>query len=226
MPCPSEHIQRRNVVVGRNSAVWQQLAPRLASLGCRCVATGHRDIGAFAFAAGDRVWVLSYSRRPEENTALLSALGHAGVSEIIYVSSSSAIVSGRTACYEYPRVKQLAERDALALANGRVLVIGMVYERAEQLPGGATVATSCDALAAFMAVPAWPARRRTLFDVVQRPFRGPFERVAHRWYGRLMARTGTYPCLLRPLDVLLRALGLRWYGYTYLSNTLWMSTTW
>lgn len=225
MPSPPEPVLRRDVVVGRNSAVWQRLAPRLAALGCLCVAIGHRDMGAFAFAAGDRVWVLSYSRRPAENSALLAMLGQAAVAEIIYVSSSSAVVTDRTACYEYPRVKQLAERDALALPNGRVLVIGMVYERAEQLPGGATVATSCNALAAFMAAPAWPARRRTLFDVVRRPFRNRFEYAAHRWYGWLMARTGAYPCLLRPLDALLRALGLRWYGYTYLSNALWMSTT-
>ena len=51
------------------------------------------------------------------------------------------------------------------------------------------------------------------------------EALLYRLYGRLQALCGSRPCLLRPLDLLLRGLGMRWYGYTHLSNRLWTSKT-
>jgi hypothetical protein len=60
-----------------------------------------------------------------------------------------------------------------------------------------------------------------LFDIVSRAFSGTTEAAIHRAYGLLLRACGAWPCLLRPLDALLRALGIRWYGYVYLSNRLW-----
>ena len=215
----------RDVFVGSHSKVWKGLSARLGP-GPKW-AIGHRDIAGFDFTLQDRVWVLSYSRLPEENAALLAALRDAGVGEVVYVSSSSVIVGSLTDCYEYPRVKQQAERDALALPNARVLTIGLMYERAEELPAGLVIATSYDELAAFIATPGWPdeaGRRKRLFRLVQRPFGGAAERWAHAAYGRLLRWSGGYPCLLRPIDLVLRACGMRWYGYVHLSNSLWIST--
>ena len=174
------------------------------------------------------MWVLSYSRLPAENAALLHALRDACVGEVVYVSSSSVIVGSRTACYEYPRVKRQAELDALALPNARVLTIGLMYEAPEELPGGPVVAASYEELAAFVAAPGWPdegGRRKHLFRVVHRPFGHAVERQAHAAYGQLLQWSGRYPCLLRPVDLVLRACGVRWYGYVHLSNGLWISTT-
>lgn len=172
--------------------------------------------------------MLSYSRLPAENAALLDVLRKAGVGEVVYVSSSSVIVSRRTACYEYPRVKLRAELDALGLPNARVLTIGLMYDEPGELPGGADVATSYAELAAFVAAPEWPddaGRRKRLFRIVRQPFAHAAERWAYRVYGQLLRWSGRFPCLLRPLDLLLRALGARWYGYVHLSNSLWISTT-
>lgn len=192
------------------------------------VAIGHRDMAAFAFTPQDRVWVLSYSRRAAENAALIAQLSRAGVGQIVYLSSSSVIVGQRTRCYEYPRVKQLAELAVLALPNGRVLTVGLVYGQPGELPHGSNVATSLDEFAAFIRSPTWPnaqGRAKHLFRTVTLPFSGALERAAHQAYGVLMSASGSFPCLLRPLDVLLRALGVRWYGYVFLSNRLWISTT-
>lgn len=218
----------RDVFVGSHSKVWAALSRHLGAARMPAHAIGHRDVAGFAFEPHDRVWVLSYSRLPTENAALLDALHRAGVGEIVYVSSSSAIVSSRTACYEYPRVKLRAELDALALPNARVLTVGLMYEEPALLPGGADVATSYGELAAFVAAPDWPentGRRKRLFRVVHRPITGAVERRTYAVYGRLLQWCGRYPCLLRPLDVVLRAFGVRWYGYVYLSNSLWISTT-
>ena len=218
----------RDVFVGSHSKVWKALSMHLDAASTPAQAIGHRDLAGFAFTPHDRVWVLSYSRLPAENAALLDVLRQAGIGELVYVSSSSVIVSRRTACYEYPRVKLRAELDALNLPNAKVLTIGLMYEELRELPGGADVATSYAELAAFVAAPEWPedaGRRKRLFRVVRRPFARTAERRAYVVYGQLLRWSGRWPCMLRPLDLLLRALGARWYGYVYLSNTLWIPTT-
>ncbi len=217
----------REVFVGRHSKVWQALSRREELARRQPVAIGHADLAGFAFTRGDRGCLLSYSRRPSENRAMLESIARAGVAELVYVSSSATIVDAVTRCYEYPRVKQVAEHDALALPAARVLTIGLVYEDPAELPGGNCVATSVAELAAFVAAPDWPdaaGRRKLLLRFVQRPFRHGLERGAHAAYGRLMRWAGAFPCVLRPVDLMLRALGARWYGYTFLSNRLWSST--
>ena len=218
---------RREVVVGRNSRVWQRLSADLRVTERVGAAIGHRDVPAFAFGPGDRVWVFSYSRNEHENTALLKRLEDAGVSELVYVSSSSCRVTSETACYEYPRIKQRAETAALSHRAGKVLTIGLMYAAEGELPAGENIATRLSELAAFMLAPQWPqgqGRRKNLFRQVSRPFSGALERSLYRTYGRVIFSLRRYPCVLRPIDLLLRVLGMRWYGYVYLSNRLWIST--
>ena len=93
-----------------------------------------------------------------------------------------------------------------------------------QLPAGTTMATSLDQIAAFMAQGGRDATDTLLFSAVERPFSGSLERAAFRAYGLAQRAAGTWPCLLRPVDIVLRALGWRWYGYLYLSNRLWLTT--
>ena len=230
MGLPTEHAVkpvRRHVILGRHSKVWAGLKAHPLLARCvRCV-IGHRELASFVIEPGDTVWVLSYSRKPDHNSALLARLRTAPAHEIVYVSSSSTIVCGVTACYDYPRVKHLAEIEARSLPNGRVLTLGLVYERESGLPGGINVATSIDQLATFMLQPEWPdggGRSKRLFDVVQRPFGSAAEAAMYRAYGRMQSLAGRWPCVLRPLDAMLRALGWRWYGYTFMSNRLWAAT--
>lgn len=219
---------RREIVLGRNSSVWRRLSAHPQLAGHAFTAIGHHDLAGFAFSPNDRVWVFSYSRVPAENSAMLARLGRAGVAEIAYLSSSSAIVTQRTRCWEYPRVKQQAEDEVLALPNGKVLTVGLMHAEPTELPAGDNVATTYDMLAAFMRSPDWPdggGRRRNLFRIEVCPYRGRLERAMARAYGAALEACGTRPCLLRPIDLLLRTLGMRWYGYTFLSNRLWISTT-
>jgi hypothetical protein len=190
-------------------------------------AIGHSEVASFAFETSDRVWVFSYSRQSQENTQLIKTLSNANVAQLIYVSSSSVKVASKTSCYEYPRVKHSAEHITLAQVSGKVLTIGLVYEHVQELPAGENIATSMTQLHDFMMAPNWPdqnGQRKQLFSVISRPFSGALERTLHRLYGVLMTLCGPLPCLLRPFDLLLRAIGMRWYGYTFLSNRIWIST--
>ncbi len=216
----------REVVIGSNSRVWKASAadPRIAArFG---LAIGHAQLGQFAFTPADRVWVFSYSRNPAENSQMFSILAAAGVREVVYVATASAIVSCCTDCYEYPRVKRLAELEARQRLAARVLTLGVVYNRLEELPAGLTMATSQASINEFLLDPQWldGEHDRRLFVPVNEPFATRPEAWAHRIYGALIWRLRRWPCALRPLDLLLRLAGFRWYGYVYLSNLLWNST--
>lgn len=221
-------LTRREIVIGRNSKVWQALTrdPQVSrKIG---PAIGHQQMAGFEFRPSDRVWVFSYSRDERENAALLQALHAAGVSALVYVSSSSTRVVTETNCYEYPRVKHRAELQALAHPAGKVLTIGLVYDTLDELPAGENIATSLSELAEFMQAPHWPdgrGQRKYLFRSVPRPFVSGLEQASYRAYGTVIFALRRYPCLLRPIDLLLRALNVRWYGYVYLSTRLWNSTT-
>lgn len=218
----------REVVLGRGSAVWRRLSTD-PSLAARVgAAIGHHDLASFEFTPADRVWVLSYSRNPLENSAMLQRLSATGVREIVYVTSASTIVVQRTRCYEYPRVKLQAEQEALALPRAKLLTIGLMHDSVDELPAGTNIATRYAELAAFILKPDWPdngGRGKRLFHVEERPFGSALERAACGIYTSLLMAAGSRPCLLRPIDLILRLLGWRWYGYTCLSNCLWTSKT-
>lgn len=215
----------REIILGGSSKIWQDIAkqPGIAERFQHVI--GHKQLPNFAFTSQDRVWVLAYSRNPSENTSMLTILRQAGVREIAYISSSSTIISSITKCYEYPRAKKLAEDEAYSLSNGKILTLGLVVSHENQLPSGANAATTIQEVAEFMLAPHWSidqGKRAHLLRIVQQPFSTRGEQVLYDVYGRLIRASKSRPCLLRPLDLLLSALRMRWYGYTYISNHLWL----
>ena len=217
----------RVIVIGSHSRTWRALAARASLSATVDAAIGHATVASFRFAPSDRVWVLSYSRQGDENRQLLERLRAAGVQQICYVSSSSVIACQVSRCYEYPRIKEDAERAALAAPGGRVLTLGLLYDDVAELPSGDNVACSYDELADFMRDPVWPdaaGRRKFLFRRLPRPFSSKPEAAVFALYDRALRACGAYPCLLRPVDFALRLCGWRWYGYVRVSNRLWYST--
>jgi len=215
----------REVVIGKNSRVWRSACVdgRVGQRFGICIS--HTELHGFAFTRQDRVWVFAYSRRVEENSRLLEMLSKAGVREIVYVSTATTIVTRFTHCYSYPRVKLAAENQARHLTGARVLTLGVVYERAEELPAGPALATSQDSIKSFLLEPVWDVNGdRQLFELVSRPFTSRFEAALHQAYGTIIGRVRRWPCVLRPLDLLLRLAGIRWYGYIYLSTQVWIAT--
>jgi hypothetical protein len=217
----------REVVVGHNSKIWRAVAKSPGVADRFRTTISHCDLSRFDFGASDRVWVFSYSRSSEENSALLARLAEAAISEVVYVSSAATIVAEQTDCYVYPRVKRAAEMEARQQLGAFVLTLGIVYSRLEELPAGVNAATSYAELAGFLLSPSWPQNggsRMNLFRLIDRPFSGPLERALFSGYRRLISRFPHRPCLLRPLDMVLRTFGYSWYGYVHLSNRLWTTT--
>jgi hypothetical protein len=214
----------RDVILGGSAKIWQAIAREPGIAPRFTQSLSHAGLAHFAFTPQDRVWVFAYSRLAEDNRRMLAHLAQAGVAEIVYISSSSTIIAGITSCYDYPRAKKQAEDDARLLPQARILTLGLVVNAPEELPAGRNAATTIADIARFMLAPRWPdeqGRGKHLLTLVDRPMRGPLESLCYRGYGQLMRWSGRHPCLLRPLDFALRGLGMRWYGYTYLSNLLW-----
>ena len=223
----SAAVAPREVVLGAHSKVWRALS-RSSQIAERFrIAIGHSELRQFAFSSNDRVWVFAYSRKQQENTALLQALQQAGVREVVYVSSAATIVTRFTRCYRYPTVKRLAENEARDRLNARILVLGIVYESSSELPYGVSAGTALTSIAEFLLAPRWPFEDGAvarLFAMVEKPFVRGWEARLHRWYSATQWALRRWPCVLRPLDLILRIVGIRWYGYVNLSNRLWSST--
>ncbi len=217
----------RQIILGRNSKIWATLERNPKISAGNFIAIGHRDLPEFSFRNTDTVWVFSYSKSAQENKQLLQKLGQAKISQVVYISSASTNVVPHTRCYRYPTAKYLAEKDASQLCGARIVKIGVFYSAENELPKGLTAATSADELIDFMLHPSWKENDQAthLFRLLDAPFESKTEHTLFQIYGFLMSVCKSYPCLLRPLDVVLRALNMRWYGYLYLSNKLWSTTT-
>lgn len=209
----------RLVVVGRNSKIWRRLSQMPDTQ--PAVAIGHQEAKDFPFAPDDTVWILSYARDDRANAALFDAIGGAPVGQVIYLSTATANVAKLTQCYAYPRTKARAEALARDQLAAQICRIGLVFDDPGELPAGRVAATPYDDLASAMSASAGGELPPfELFALVERPFRSWPEWVAHKAYGAMMRLFGRVPCVLRPVDFALRAMGWRWYGYLFLSNKL------
>lgn len=218
-------FSKRLIILGKNSKVWALLKKSKFLTELPITPISHEDVNNFEFLPFDQIWVLSYSRVAGENYLLLKKLSYIKNISIFYVSSASTNISSITQCYNYPKVKQQAQEDAVSLCNARIITIGWFYEAVTELPSGLTAATTVDQLAvAIRNIDSHWEQSVNLFKMVDRPFSTSFEKTLYLLYGELIKICGRFPCLLRPIDLVLRMLGMRWYGYLYLSNKLWSTT--
>lgn len=218
-------LSKRLIILGKNSKVWRLLKKSNFLAELPIFPIGHDDVENFEFLPLDQIWVLSYSRVPSENYILLKKLSNINNINVFYVSSASTNVNSITRCYNYPKIKQQAQEDAVSLCNARIITIGYFYEAVTDLPSGLTAATSVHQLAVAMRnIDNHSDQSVNLFRMVDRPFSTFFEKTLYVLYGQLLKRCGRFPCLLRPIDLVLRLVGMRWYGYLYLSNKLWSMT--
>jgi hypothetical protein len=215
----------RLIVLGKNSKVWLSLKNSPVLVDTQIVEIGHQDLEDFQFHHGDKVWVFSYSRSVKENRLMMEILAHQPHVFVIYVSSASTNVTSVTSCYNYPTVKRQAHSDVMQICSACVVNIGWFYVNLSELPAGLTAATAADELAIAVREGDFvPGQTINLFELIHLPFKSSFEAYLYRLYGLLLKVCSCYPCFLRPIDLVLRLVGIRWYGYLYLSNKLWSTT--
>lgn len=216
------------MVIGRNSVLWSRIADRILAQRPDSVAIGHRDIDGLRLSAGDRIWIFSYAPDEDANRRLFDRVKALGAGLHVYLSSATANIADEVHCFRYPRVKAVGERDAARILDATPVRIGLIHDDPAELPAGTSAATLLDDLIAAMLAPDLPDRAGgaiPLYRLVERPFPSALERAAYRSYGTLLRICGRHPCVLRPIDLLLRSVGWRWYGYFRLSNMQCLTTT-
>lgn len=218
----------RRIVIGANSAVWRRLATAFPSELEGVISIGHAVVAGYSFLADDEVWVFAYAKDEAGNVALMDSLLQRGVRRMIYVSTVSTRTCEVTKCYRYPRVKLAAQAEARRRLGATILLLGLVYADEHELPGGVSMVTRLADIARLMSVgvPDSDRGRDILMAApIERPFKSRIEQCAYSAYGLLLRSCGPYPCMLRPLDLLLRQIGWRWYGYFRIGNHLWTLNT-
>lgn len=224
-PAPVEQGSRL-VILGKNSSIWRHLR-EMDGLPANIVAIGHSEIPSFQFKSTDIVWIFSYSKNLADNRALIEGLAAKQAGSFVYVSSATANIAQEITCYAYPRAKAASEAMARTILQAQVTRLGVVVADTNEAPNGTVAITRFHDLALAIngslhqgahSVP------EEFFTLEHKPFASALEQRVYRIYGWLMLNSSS-PCFLRPLDVLLRMAGWRWYGYLYLSNHKWSSMT-
>lgn len=219
----------RIVVIGRNSVLWSRIGGHILEQRPDTIAVGHRDIAKLRLTADDCVWIFSYAPSMEANRGLFGRIAALGAGQHVYLSSATANIADRARCYRYPRIKAQGEKDAAAILGAASVRIGLIHDDPAELPAGVSVATRLDDLVSAMTAGEGdfgPAGHVVhLHQLIERPFPNAAERAAYRGYGRLLRQLESRPCVLRPLDLVLRTIGWRWYGYFRLSNEQCLTTT-
>jgi hypothetical protein len=218
----------RLVVVGRNSQLWSRISERLLASSREIVTVGHAETGELDIQPNDVVWIFSYAKSVDANRFMFNRLARSGTGIFIYLSSATANIGNSQQCYRYPYVKRMAELDAAQILSATIVRIGLIHDDPEELPAGVSAATQLDRLVEHMlsssATAQTGAHIINLFELVKRPFGSRLEQAIFHTYGALLTGVKFWPCILRPIDLLLRAVGWRWYGYFRMSNDLWSTT--
>jgi len=217
----------RNIIIGRNSKVWTEIGLRKNELSGIWEAISHSDIKEFEFLEGDRIWILAYSMIAAENISMLDTLRSCDLNDFVYISSASTNVCDYTDCYRYPRLKREAANYAKKHLHAKILTIGLVVKDFEALPAGTTCATTVGLFFDFLnnySSSHLGENETFLFEMIERSFKTKFEENLYNLYGTMQNFSLSFPCLLRPIDLALKLMGYRWYGYLYMSNRLWNTT--
>lgn len=226
--------EKKNVlVVGSNSSLWAALceSPILQNQnsGINFFAVSSRDIYGlspelFQFSFSHAV-VFSYSRKLEENMKLLRNL-RLLVRNVIYISTCSVIAANKGYLYTYPRAKREVEvfaRDSNLFECLRILRLGMVEGTfdADSMTGRFKY-TSLEMIVREIERSCSNDRTKVSFENLyvsaERPFDSRMEELCFKIYCRMLQWNFVMGVVMRPLDVVFRALGWRWYGYNCLVN--------
>jgi hypothetical protein len=219
------------LVVGSNSRLWAALSARsdLHPPSVTFHPVSSLDIfdlppsilqQSFSYAV-----VFSYSLNFSENIKLLKNLSLV-VSNLVYISTCSAVAADMGYPYKYPQTKRAVEIFALdsKLFEGlHIIRLGMVEGTfsPDSLKGRYKY-TSLEMIAQRIKGSYFKNSPVVVFENLYIPAEKPFgcriERLCFAAYRRAILCHPVMGGLLRPLDVVLKALGWHWYGYNCVVN--------
>lgn len=205
--------------VGSNSRVFKAIvnSGALVNYDVLSVSGKHLEISMSRISQENysAVVILSYSKVRKDNELLFSQLSNIKSQLFIYISSISALCAEFGYKYSYPSSKLQCEKLAkYYFSKLKILRVGLVPE-VHKPPYCHSYVTRASQLANCIIDLARG------FDVTENLYleshytnqAGLFEKISYSLYRRLFQYMGGNVVLLRPVDLVLRAIGYNWYGY-------------
>jgi len=226
-----QDTKKNILIIGKNSRLWMMLSKHrdVKATEANFHAVSSQDIynlsknllqQSFSHAV-----VFSYSNKMTQNMKLLRNL-RLLVANIIYISTCSVIAADRGYPYRYPRIKRQVEifaRDAKLFKGLRIIRLGIVEGTFDHdnLKGFYKY-TSLGMIARQIQ---WQDFRNqpvvifeNLFVTLENYIDQSIESFFFKIYRRILLLHPIMGGVLRPIDVIFRALGWNWYGYNCVVN--------
>jgi hypothetical protein len=211
------------LIIGKNSKIWNKIKKDIKKN--RVITEISHDQLRFLKKQKrfDEIWIFGYSINVNENYDLLHSAVSIKYKKCFYFSSKTTNICQVTKDYKYPMIKKISEDFLKRYNNTYIVRLGLVYGKTSDIPGGGSYVTSYKEIIKFINQDKrriWYNKDIDLAKLIIKNFSSEFERAVYKLYGLILMSGLFRPILLRPIDLILRLIGWRWYGYFYLSNNI------
>ena len=211
----------RKIIIGKNSNLYKNYKNDFLSF--FDFAISHNEIASFHFLPNDFIFVLSYPRSISGIKKMVILMKQLKNNKILLLSTCSAILNNITSCYYYPKIKFLQEKYfSKTFHNLIIFRVGTVIRKNDydNYYGLCVINDKVFFRMIREFIKRNPKEQLvTRFDILD--FKGSFfESHLYDIYCRLIFSLIPFPCILRPLDVILRLFNIRWYGYGALTKIM------
>jgi hypothetical protein len=216
----------RKIIIGKNSKLFKNYSVEFTERFDFFLS--HTDIERFKFESNDCVLLLSYPNSKPQLDIMKNSLLKLTHSKVIILSTCAVIVSKLTNCYFYPKIKLLQEKYVAEVLNNFLIyrVGTIVRERDYNKYIGTCVLDSKVFFNELDSFIKFDFEHRIITSVKTLDFEGgTIEKFIYKNYCFLISTLSFCPCILRPLDLILRIFGRSWYGYGALTRIMMEKTS-
>ena len=209
------------ILIGKNSNLYKNYKDSFNSF--VDIAISASDLESYSFNENDSLIILSYGKSKKSIDLLAYNLSSLNVKFFLLISTCTTVVLEKTKCYAYPAIKQYQERLFVQkLKNVSILSVGtIVDEKADKEHHGTCITKATVFFKICEDIIRSTQSKKYLVEYEFSKFsnESSVEYKIFRAYKSLITLL-PLPCLLRPLDILLKYFGCKWYGYGVLTTIL------
>jgi len=212
----------KTLIIGKNSRLVNQLGINKKNNIIKLIS--HSDIQneLNSGVVYKNIFLFSFSYKMQENMSMIEKIKLFSVESEVYIISSTSVFAYRISpFYKYPGIK--SKMDSYAISNGfHILRIGYVVDDERSLNSGEYLITHPNDICDFIDSPLKASKSRAvdLFKYVNLPM-NIFYKIFYSVYLFALFHLGRYAFVLRPVDLILKVAGVKWYGYNALGVIYW-----
>lgn len=209
-----------NLIVGKNSVIVKNLLKNFTDLPLFFDVVSHSELFSLKLYY-DKCYIFSYSLSEIDNQKIIDWCC-ANCNKVYYISSSSVIVAKHGELYSYPKIKMLAEEYGCAnYKNFYIRRLGYVVSN-EKKEYYISYTTEINDIHKIL-LSNDNVSVENIFNINPNLKKNKIKSKIIMGYSLFQYWIMPASILLRPIDLILKILGIRSYGYTSLGDRLWMS---